>query len=121
MIRRRIVVVFVTLFWVGTALAADPLPLASAQGTVDKGDKESLTIRPRGPDGRFAKSITLRLTGTSRITTLGSQMRSGKVVVVQRDTDAKDLQSGQTIMVIYTTIKEGPVLLTAVVQPADEK
>lgn len=35
--------------------------------------------------------------------------------------EPKDLQAGQPIAVIYADAKAGPVLLTAVVQPAAEK
>jgi hypothetical protein len=102
--------------------AADaPLPLATAQGTIDKVDKDSLTIRPRSPDGRFDKSVVLRLTGTTKITMLAAQKRGAKTVVVQRDTDVRDLQPKQAVAVIYTNDPDGPVLLSAVVQPAGEK
>jgi hypothetical protein len=102
-------------------LAVDPPPLATAQGAVDKVDKDSLTLRPRGPDGKFMKSVTLKLTGTSKVSTLAPQTRAGKLVLTQKDTDAKDLQPGQAIAVIYTTVKDTSTLLTAVVQPADGK
>ena len=114
--------VFLLVLLPGITAAADaPATLATASGTVAKVDKDSLTIRPRGPDGKFDKEITLKLTGTSKISTLASQTRAGKTVVVQRDTDAKDLQPKQTIAVIYTTGAGGAVLLSAVVQPAAGK
>jgi hypothetical protein len=110
------------LLLAATGRSADaPLPLATAQGTIDKVDRDSLTIRPRGPDGRFDKSMTLRLTGTSKITTLAAQKRGAKAVVIQRDTDARELQPKQAVAVIYTNDADGPVLLSAVVQPAGEK
>lgn len=121
MLRSRIVAAFVTLVLVTAVTAAPPIPMLSAHGTVDKVDKDALTIRPRGPDGKFAKSITLKLTGTSKVSTLSTQMRAGKPVFVQKETEPKDLQTGQAIAVIYADAKEGPVLLTAVVQPAAEK
>jgi hypothetical protein len=98
--------------------AADPpaLPLATASGMIDKVDKDSLTVRPRGPDGKFDKSLVLRLTGTTKITTLTSAKRGAKTVVVQRDTEAKDLQAKQAVAIIYTNDADGPVLLSAVVQ-----
>jgi hypothetical protein len=76
-------------------------------------------LRPRDPEGKFAKSITLKLTGTSRLTTVTTQKRGGKPVLVQRETDGKELQVGQPIAVIYA--KEGMVLLAAVVEPIAEK
>ncbi len=115
--------VFVLVFLPGiTAAAADaPAALATASGSVVKVDKDSLTIRPRGPDGKFGKEIKLKLTGTSKVSTLTSQTRAGKTVVVQRDTDANDLQPKQPIAVIYTTGSAGAVLLSAVAQPAAGK
>ncbi len=114
--------VFLFVLLPGFTAAADaPATLSTASGTVAKVDKDSLTIRPRGPDGKFQAEIKLKLTGTSKISTLTTQTRAGKSVVVQRDADAKDLQAKQTIAVIYTTSSGGAVLLSAVVQPADGK
>ena len=90
--------------------------LVTATGLVEKADKDSVTVRPRGPDGKFAKSVVLKVTGTTKITTLGQRKSGGKVTLTQRDTDAKDLEKNQTIAVIYTTASGGPVLLAAVVQ-----
>jgi hypothetical protein len=97
--------------------AADPPPLLLAQGMVEKVDKDTLTVKPRGPDGKFGKSLALKITGTSKLTTLQPRMQKGAVVVTQKDTDAKDLQPKQTIALVYTMVKSGPVLLAAVVQP----
>lgn len=94
--------------------------LIVASGQVEKADKNSVTIRPRGSDGKFGKSVVLKLTGTSKITTLGEQKRGGKVTLVQRDTEAKDLRKNQSIAVIYGTGPAGPVLLTAVVHPSSK-
>ena len=96
----------------------EPPGLMVVSGLVEKVDKNSLTIRPRGADGKFGKSVVLKLTGTSKITTLGDQRRGGKVTLVQRDTDAKDLRKNQGIAVIYGTGPTGPVLLAAVVHPS---
>jgi hypothetical protein len=64
----------------------------------------------------------LKVTGTSRIATLIPQMRDKKLVMTQKDTDAKDLMAGQLISVIYATPKgQDPVLLSAVIHPADDK
>jgi hypothetical protein len=112
--------VSVCLLLAAAGRAADaPLPLVTAQGTIDKVDRDSLTIRPRGPDGKFDKSVVLRLTGTTKITTLTARKSGKKTVVVQRDTDARDVQPKQAVAVIYTNDADGPVLLAAVVQPAD--
>jgi hypothetical protein len=100
----------------------DDLPLSVAQGVVEKADKDALTVQPRGAGGKFGKSLTLRLTGTSRVTLLSPQTRDGKVVPAQRDVEAKELQPGQAVAVIYTEAKKGDlVLLSAVAQPAPAK
>jgi len=116
MFRFRLAVVAVVAVWLAAASAPAQEPaLATAHGTVGKAGKDSLTVKPRGADGRFDKEVTLTLTGTSKITSLSTEMRSGKPVPVQRDVDAKDLKPQQTIAVIYTQGAGGPVLLSAVV------
>jgi hypothetical protein len=100
---------------------ADPLPLSVAQGEIDKLGKDSLTVRPRDKEGRFEKSITLKLTGTSKVYTLVPLTKAGKTVLTQRETDPKDLQAKQPIAFVYTTLPEGAVLLSAVVHPAEKK
>jgi hypothetical protein len=97
----------------------DEPSLAVAQGVVDKADKESLTVKPRGADGKFQKAITLKLTGTSKVTVLSPQKRGDKLVLTQRDADPKELTAGQAVAVIYAEAgKEGLVVLSAVVQAA---
>jgi hypothetical protein len=99
---------------------AAELSLETAQGTVAKVEKDSLTVKTRTPEGKFGKNLTLKVTGTSKVTTVTGQMRSGKVVVVQKETSAKDLEPGQPIVVIYTTAQDAAVLLSAVAQPAEK-
>jgi len=101
--------------------AADPPPLLTAQGTVEKVDANALTVRPRGPDGKFGKNLVLKITGTSTVKTLTPRMQKGNVVIAQTDTKFKELQAKQAIAVVYTMLKGGPVLLTAVVHPPREK
>lgn len=116
---KRLVVSLVVLVLAGGFVAAqDAPPLLVAQGIVDKVDKETLTMQPRLEGGKFGKPIVLRLTGTSKITTLAPRESGGKTIIAQRDTDAKDLRGKQTIAVTYTTTKEGHILLHAVVQAA---
>jgi hypothetical protein len=119
MVRIRLVFAsLVSLLLVGLVLAGDaPVSLATAQGLVEKVDKTSLTIRPRGPDGKFQKNLVLRLTGTSRVTTVTLEKRAGKLVPVQKDLAAKELLPNQQIAVIYTPEKAGGVMLSAVAQP----
>jgi hypothetical protein len=97
----------------------DEPSLAVAHGVVDKADKEALTVKPRGADGKFQKTIVLKVTGTSKVTVLTPQKRGDKTVLTQRDAEAKDLATGQHVAVIYAEAgKEGMVLLSAVVQAA---
>jgi hypothetical protein len=117
----RGVAVFLMLVVVTRPAAAQAPPLLVAQGAVEKADKETLTVKTREPDGKFGKTLALKLTGTSKVTTLKVVMRAGKAVLRQEDTEAKDLETKQSIAIVYTTLKDGPVLLTAVVQPAGEK
>jgi hypothetical protein len=102
-------------------LADDSPSLITASGIVDKVGKDSLSIRPRGPDGKFEKGLVLKLTGTSKITTVTIEKRGNKSVPVQKDTEAKELKAKQAVTVIYTSSPDGLVLLTAVVLPAGEK
>ena len=104
------------LLLAGGVLAAEPVHLLTAQDLDEKVEKESVTILPRGADGKFGKAITLKLTGTSKITALSMQKRGDKLVPVQNEAKAKDLQPKQPVAVIYTGEKEGLILLSAVVQ-----
>jgi hypothetical protein len=119
---RSLVSLGVLLLLVRAAVAADDAPaLLTAHGSIDKVDKNTLTIRPRNAEGRFEKSLALRLTGSSTVSTLTVHKRGGKAVVVQKETAPRDLQPGQAVAVIYTAGPDGAVLLSAVVQPAAEK
>lgn len=113
----------VASFWFTmVAAAADPVPLVTAHGKVVKVEKDHLAFQPRGSGGKFGKTVMLRLTGTSKIATLAPQMRDKKLVLTQKETDAKDLKAGQLIAVIYGEPKGGePVLLSAVVEPPVDK
>ena len=72
---------------------ADQLTLSVASGAVDKFDKDVLTVKPRGADGKFQKALALKVTGTSKVTVLAPQKRGENVVFTQRDADAKDLHA----------------------------
>ena len=55
----------------GLAPAADGVPpLGTATGVVEKATKDSLRIKPRGADGKFQKTIVLKVTGTSKVAIL---------------------------------------------------
>jgi hypothetical protein len=119
MLRRSAVLVGMVLLLLTAVVAAQTtVPLVAAHGQIDKVGKESITVRPRGADGKFEKAVVLKFTGTSKLTTLAPRMSAGKVVVTQKDTDLKDLHTKQNIAVIYTTVKGGHVLLSGVVQPS---
>jgi hypothetical protein len=105
----------------GWLAAAEPPPLVPAQGMIDKVDRETLTVRPREADGRFGKTVALKLTGTSKVTTVTVTMRAGKPVLTQKDTEPRDLQPKQAIAFVYTTLGDQAVLLTAVVQPPADR
>jgi hypothetical protein len=116
----RLVLALLALLLLAARVPAEPPPLLTAQGAVEKVNKDSLTVKPRGPDGRFGKSLVLRITGTSKVTTLIPRMQKGVVILTQKDTEAKDLQAKQTIAVVYTLVKDRAVLLSAVVHPAGD-
>lgn len=110
-----------SLFFTAVALAGDAAPeLSTAMGTVEKAEKEALTFQSRGPGGKFGKKVVLKVTGTSKVTLVTLEKRAGKLVPVQRDIEAKDLETGQHIALIYTSGTD-PVLLSAVVHNAPAK
>jgi hypothetical protein len=115
---RSAVVVF--LFAACIAFAAE-VPLTTVHGVIEKADKDTLVVQPRDASGKFGKGLNLKITGTSKITIVGTREQGGKTVVTQRDTDAKDLHAKQHVSVIYTTVKDEHILLVAVVAPASEK
>jgi hypothetical protein len=109
------------LLVIATLAAAQdaPAPLQTATGTVEKADKDTLMVKPRGADGKFQKTLTLRVTGTSKVSVLTPQKRDAKVILTQREAAAQDLAPGQAVAVIYAEAgKDGAVLLSAVAQPA---
>jgi hypothetical protein len=116
-IRTRILAAVVALS-LGVALSAaqEPPALQTARGVVVKVDKDALTVKPRDAAGKFLPDLRLKLTGTSRVTTLSPQARGGKTVLAQKDTDAGSLQPKQTVAVIYATAGGDAVLLSAVAQ-----
>jgi hypothetical protein len=95
--------------------AANTPALATAHGMIEKVEKESLTLKIRGADGKFAKPLVLKITGTSRIATLSTQNRAGEIVLTQKDTEVKTLEPKQIIAVIYAGEGDEAILLSAVV------
>src|SRR4051794_32718919 len=108
------VVLFVVCGW---GCAADEPPLQAASGAVVKANANVLILRPRAADGKFGKALTLKIRGTSKVTTLTVRMQDGKPVPVQRDASVADLVPEQTLVVIYTTVGDENVLLAAVAHP----
>lgn len=112
----RFLALLAGLLLAAVSFAQDDSPgLATAQGVIDKVEKESLVVRPRGADGRFEKNLNLKLTGTSKVATLTYQKRGAKMVAVQKETDVRELAAKQSIAIIYKTGPDGMVLLSAVV------
>lgn len=116
---RLLIVTLAGFVWAFAALA-EPVPLTSAHGKVEKASKDTLVFQPRDESGKFGKSVALQVTGTTKVWLLSSRASKDKkgVVLVQKEGDAKDLEAGQLVAVIYATPKgQEPVLLSAVVQP----
>ena len=109
--------VAVTFLLLGSLAHADSPDIDTAVGTVEKFDKESVTItladKPK-------KSIELKITGTSNFTLFAPQVRSGKTVITQRKAEATDLAKGQFVAVIYAEADKEYVLLNAVLKPIDK-
>jgi len=108
---------FLTLALVVCAQSVS-VPVATAHGKVTKADNDSVTLQPRDGSGKFGKAITLKLTGTSRVTILAPQKKSDKkLVMAQKEASPKDLAAGQTIAVIYASpAGQDQVVLSAVIQ-----
>jgi hypothetical protein len=113
--RRTVGFVLVVLVLAVRPVAAQEPPLLGAHGEVVKVERDTLTVRTRTAEGRFGPTVALKVTGTSKISTLQMQMRGGRLVATQRDTSARDLSPKQAIAFIYILVKDNPVLLTAVV------
>ena len=107
----------VTLLVLGSLAQADSSDLDTALGTVEKFDKESVTITL---SDKPKKSIELKITGTSNFTLFAPQVRSGKTIITQRKAEASDLNKGQPIAVIYAGADKENVLLNAVLKPIEK-
>ena len=115
----RPLVVVLMVFLMGTTLThAESPDFSTAVGTVDKFEKETLTIIT---GDKLKKSVQLNVTGTSKFHLLAPQVRSGKTVITQRSAEASDLVAGQSIAVIYTVADKENVLLTAVIKVVDKE
>ena len=109
-------VVAAVLVLTHVVFAADQTPrMQTVQGTVEKVEKDTLTIKHQAPESKTEMRLTFKLTGTSRFSTLSTQKRGDKIVLVQKDTEAKSLAEKQSIAVIYASNAGDHVLLVAVV------
>jgi len=116
MLRSRPVAVCLALLLLPAFCPAADLPLSSASGIVVSSNAAVLIIRPRNAEGQFEKALTLKVRGTSKFATLTMRKQAGKVVPVQQDASATDLNKNQVVAVIYTTTGGEYVLLSAVAQ-----
>jgi hypothetical protein len=115
--RRHFFLFLITWLALAAAAAAANPPLRTATGTVKKVTANVLFVNPRGPDGRFQDTLVLKLSGSTKVYTLAAQLRGGKPILVQKETDPRTLQPDQTIAVIYAVTQEDLLLLSAVVHP----
>jgi hypothetical protein len=121
MTRRHCILVVGAWLLLAAAAAGADVPVRTASGTVRKATANVLFVHPRGPDGRFQDVLTLKLSGTSKVYMLTAQMRGGKPLLVQKETEPQTLQANQTIALIYAVMKDDLVLLSAVAQPLGTK
>lgn len=98
------------------ACLADEPQVMTAAGTIEKVEKDTVTIKHRTAEGKFDKNLVLKLTGTSTLSTLSVQNRAEKKVLVQKSVDAKHLAEHQKISVIYAGVEKELILLSAVIQ-----
>lgn len=103
-------------FFLSVAEAADELPrIVVAQGMIEKVEKDEITVKPRGADGKFGKTLSLKITGTSHFSAVSLQKRGEKNVLVQKATEAKTLTSKHQISVIYAENGEGDLVVLSAV------
>lgn len=107
------------IFFTGIAARAAEPVLAAASGVVGKATANVLIVHPRGSDGRFGQSITLKTRGTSGVTVVSTEKRGGKATLVQRTMAVHDLQAKQPVAVIYAALGDENVLLSAVAEAAE--
>lgn len=108
--------IFCTLL--ASARSAEPV-LATASGLVGKATANVLIVRPRGADGRFGHTVTVKVRGTSGVTVVSIETRGGKPTLVQRTMAVHQLQPNQPVAVIYAALGDENVLLSAVTHATD--
>ena len=107
----------VTILVLGSLAHAESPDFATAVGTVEKFDKDSVTITLAD---KAKKSFDLKITGTSNFSLFAPQVRSGKTVITQRKAEATDLAKGQSIAIIYADADKEYILLNAVLKPVEK-
>lgn len=120
--KTRILFGILAFFLAAATAKAESIPLTTAHGKVEKASKDTMTFQPRDEVGKFGKAPSVQITGTSKFWRLSSREKDKKVILVQKEADAKDLEAGQLVTVIYAIPKgQEPVLLSAAVQAEKEK
>jgi guanyl-specific ribonuclease Sa len=89
------------------------LALGAAQGTIERVEPGQLILIPSSP---ASLRLSLKITGTSRLSAIRSGERAGKVVLTQHSIEQNELRPRLPIAVIYADNSPEAVLLTAVVR-----
>jgi hypothetical protein len=116
--RSRLLLACLTLLLLAGLCSAADLPLSTASGVVISSNTSKLLVRPRNAEGQFEKALALKVTGTSKFAMLVTRKQGAKLVPVQQEASATDLQKNQGVAVIYTNTGSEYVLLTAVAHAA---
>ena len=109
--------IVVTILVLSSIAHAESPNFATAIGTVEKFDKDSVTITLAD---KAKKSVDLKITGTSNFSIFSPQVRLGKTVITQRKAEATDLAKGQSIAVIYAEADNEYVLMNAVMKTVEK-
>ena len=111
---QRLFLLGVMFFATGSTVGAEPPDFVAVVGTVEKCDKELVTITLAD---KAKKAVDLKITGTSNFFIIAKQLRAGKAVLAQRKAKAADLAKGQAIAAIYAEADKEFILLNAVIRP----
>jgi hypothetical protein len=85
---QRILAAAVFACLLGFAAAADDYPLQAAAGTVDKADREFMTLKT----GK--KTLSLKVAGNSKVTVRASQKRGDKMILTKREMEWRTSRPG---------------------------
>lgn len=117
MIQRLFLLISMAFFATGSLVRAEPPDFVAAVGTVEKCDKELVTITFAD---KSKKAVELKITGTSNFFIIEKHLRAGKTVLAQRKAIAADLAKGQAIAAIYAEADNEFILLNAVIRPVEK-